>query len=274
MEAPDRFLPADHPDLHPINAREAMKFNFYQSLRTLTADMPTCSLTPYEFKVFSHNGEDGVTLEILNRIGVQHEYFVEFGGEFGRECNTRILSEALGWHGLMMERDNADFARLERSIAGREHKIQLMHTEVTPENFTGLLHEASVPQDFDVLSIDVDGPDYYIWRGLEEFTPRMVIIEYNGSLPQTPLAQRRDDPGWQGTSFFGASIEAMIELGSKKGYSLAHTELCGLNAFFVRDDLFPLLGELQVPRRAMNFNLMVGGHPPDTTGRTYVVPPK
>lgn len=267
-----KFQPTDHPDLHPLNAREAMKFSFYQALRTLTADLPSCSLTSYEFKVFSHNGEDGVTLEILRRLGIRHSFFVEFGGEHGHENNTRILSEILGWRGLMMERDPDSFARLERSMSGREDRVKLLEVEVTPENISELLRSHDVPADFDVLSIDVDGIDYYVWEALEGFTPSLVIIEYNGSLPQTPLVQRRTDPGWQGTNFFGASLEAIIQLGAKKGYELAHTEICGLNAFFVRKDLVEKLGELQVPRRAMNLNLRIGGHPPDTTGRRYVVP--
>lgn len=157
-------------------------------------------------------------------------------------------------------------------MSGREHRVTLLETEVTPENVTDLLAANDVPRDLDVLSIDVDGIDYYVWQGLRDFTPSLVIIEYNGSLPQTPLVQRRSDPGWQGSSFFGASLEAMVELGRSKGYELVHTELCGLNAFFVREDLVEKLGELQVPRRAMNLNLRIGGHPPDTTGRRYVVP--
>src|SRR6266545_4301501 len=120
METEGRFLPTNHPGLLPINAREAMKFAFYQGLRKLTEGIPSRSLTPFEFKVFSHNGEDGVTLEILRRIGVEHSYFVEFGGEYGQEGNTRILSEVLGWSGLLMERDWENFGRLERSLRGRE----------------------------------------------------------------------------------------------------------------------------------------------------------
>ena len=266
------FLPTDHPALQPMNARDAMKFGFYQSLRTLTQGLSPASLTAHEFKVFSQNGEDGVTLEILRRIGVVHEFFVEFGGGPGLENNTRVLTDLLGWRGVLMECDDVTFELLRRSLGGREEQVAVRQERVTPDNVEDLLRRNGVPADLDVLSIDVDGIDYYIWEALEAFTPRLVVIEYNGSLPDTPLVQPSDGPAWQGTSFFGASLEALIQLGRRKGYTLAHTELTGLNAFFVRDDLFERLGPLQVPKRPMNLNLRIGGHPDDLDGRSYLVP--
>lgn len=268
------FFPADAADLLlPVNAREAMKFGFYNALRTLTAGLATNSLTAYEYKVFSQNGEDGVILELLRRIGTGHKYFVEFGASYGHECNTRFLSEILGWRGHLMERSAAAYAILERSLAGRRHAVTSQHVEVTPENVDDLLGAAGVPEDFDVLSIDCDGPDYYLWQAIRSFRPRLIVIEYNGTIGEDPLVQRPQDPGWMGTDFFGASLAALVQLGRRKEYSLVHTELCGVNAFFVRDDMVSLVGEVQVPRRLAGLNLRIGGGLRDASGRTYIAPP-
>jgi hypothetical protein len=91
-----------------------------------------------------------------------------------------------------------------------------------------------------VLSIDVDGNDYWIWEAIESYRPRIVVIEYNAQLdPARRLVQRLDpSPGaYDGSDDFGASLGALRELGERKGYRLAHTELTGTNAFFVRADL-------------------------------------
>lgn len=134
----------------------------------------------------------------------------------------------------------------------------------------------SPPEDFDVLSMDVDGADYWIWRAMRAFHPRIVIIEYNASLGgQERLVQpaERSD-AFDNTNYGGASIAALRELGDVKGYRLVHTELTGNNAFFVRRDqpgVYPA-AEI-VPLRGPNHYLRSQGHPADASGRPYVAPP-
>lgn len=98
-----------------------------------------------------------------------------------------------------------------------------------------------MPEEFDVLSIDVDGQDYYLWEALSGFRPQLVVIEYNSGLP---AGKRLLEPRAYSTAivpgysdFFGASLGALVALGKDKGYTLIHLELAGVNAFFVRDDL-------------------------------------
>jgi hypothetical protein len=129
-----------------------------------------------------------------------------------------------------------------------------------------LLRQEHVPTDLDLLSIDVDGNDYWIWNGLEEFHPRVVVIEYNSSLPPGCERVQPYDPESRPTltDTSGASLESLCRLAQRKGYQLVHSDLSGTNAFFVRDDiggeLFP--EEADVRLRATNYFLHGIRHPP------------
>jgi hypothetical protein len=220
-------------------------------------------LTASELRVFSQNGEDGVIAETLRRIGTRGGFFVEFGVEDGTEGNTVFLAQVMGWTGAYLEADDASFAALERRYAGNP-RVRTLHAAVEPDTVEALFAQAGVPEEPDVVSIDVDGNDYWIWRALTAYRPRLVIVEYNGAFD--PLSRRvmPYTPGfrWDGTSAYGASLGALEELAAEKGYRLVHTELAGVNAFFVREDLaegLPL-GDA-VPRRTTNHALMGLGHP-------------
>ena len=196
------------------------------------------AITPCELRVFSQNGEDGALAEILRRTGAPTRFFVEFGVESGTEGNCVYLADVAGWHGLFMEADDDMYGKLERKYAGQP-VVQTAQAMVTPENIEELLREAAVPPEPDVLSIDVDGQDYWIWEAIQSYRPRVVIVEYNSALdPRRRLVQPRDrDRPWDGTDYFGASLGALRSLADTKGYRLVHTELSGVNAFFVRADL-------------------------------------
>lgn len=186
-------------------------------------------LEDYENRVYSQNGEDGVLSRIFSVIGDTNRYFVEFGtGADGSERNTRLLQQK-GWTGLLMDQgaDGNSFIR-------QEH--------ITTENINGLFAKYLVPGEFDLLSIDVDGNDYWIWRALSaRYRPRVVVIEYNAGIPPTESKSIVYDPDfkWQITDYFGASLAALAKLGKRKGYKLIYCESTGVNAFFVRDDLCP-----------------------------------
>lgn len=230
------------------------------------------ALTGYELQLFSQNGEDGVLAEILRRIGVTGRWFVEFGVESGREGNCVALADVAGWHGLFMEADGSYNHLLHQKYRWNA-KVTTLHATVTPERVNELFGYGQVPPEPDVVSIDIDGGDYWVWRALE-YRPRVVVIEYNSGLsPAEVLVQPPGAGSWSGTQFFGASLGALVALGEAKGYRLVHCELAGANAFFVRADLaagFPPPDEVQ--RRGPNYFLTSYGHPADETGREYVTP--
>jgi len=230
-------------------------------------------LTGFELRAFSQNGEDGVLLELLRRTGDGSRYFVEFGAGDGRENSTLFLADVLGWSGLYIEGDPERAALIESKYG--DTGVRTMCANVTPGSVDAILSAAGVPAEPDVLSIDVDGPDYWIWRGLKQHRPKVLVIEYNASLgPSAVLVQPPDrSDGFDLTNYGGASIAALRALGETKGYKLVHTELTGNNAFFVRSDqpgTFP--ADDDVPVRAPNHYLTGTGHRPDRSGRRYVTP--
>jgi hypothetical protein len=188
-----------------------------------------------------------------------------------------FLAQIAGWRGVFIEEDPAAYGTLAeryRHVAG----VNTVDAYLEPQNVEGLLLSAGVPEDVDVLSIDVDGNDYYLWEALELIRPRLVVIEYNASLdPRVPLVQPYAPEGPDGTTFFGASLAALEALGHRKGYRLVHTELAGVNAFFVRADLAgdKFLPLDDVPRRPPNYYLDgVLMHRPADQDREYVSPPR
>ncbi len=221
---------------------------------------PGDGLTTSELRVFSQNGEDGVLAEIFGRLGTERGRFVEIGVEDGVECNTRYIAEVLGWSGVYVEADDTCFQSLSSRLTNRGD-LATVRQMVTPENVEQILGDAGVPVDLDLLSIDVDGQDYWIWEAIERYAPRVVVIEYNAGLPADRLlVEPRGRSGWTPLSdFFGASIGALRALGKQKGYTLVHTELAGVNAFFVRNELaagFPAEALLRGP----NYDLRARHH--------------
>ncbi|MFN8590992.1 MAG: hypothetical protein U0031_05960 [Thermomicrobiales bacterium] len=232
------------------------------------------SLTGYELHLTSENGEDGVIAEIMRRIGVDSRYFIEFGAETGRAGNCVFLADVLGWSGLLIEGDHARAMALAKKHCANP-KIQTRHAYVHRENINALFEEAGVPETPDILSIDIDGNDFWIWSAIDGIRPRVVIVEYNAGLdPSSTLVQPYVAHWqWDGTDFFGASLGAFQLLGESLGYRLVHTELAGVNAFFVRDDLLQAFSDLDlemVPRRPANYVHQGHGHPPDPQARTYL----
>lgn len=199
-----------------------------------------------EFKVSSQNGEDGLIAFLFSEIGVRNRRFVEFGVGDGRECNCANLTIRFGWSGLMLEgnavsarRAQEYYARFERS--GPEG-IQVRRAHVTAENINETIADAGVQGEIDLLSIDIDGNDYWLWEAIDVVRPRVVVIEYNASfglrsitVPYDPtfVRFRKHPSGW----YHGASISALASLGERKGYELVGTESHGVNAFFVRRDV-------------------------------------
>ncbi len=205
--------------------------------RHLARRYPLC-LMNFEQKFYSQHGEDGIIREIFNRIGTTDKFFVEFGIQDGSECNTRNLLENHGWSGVWMEGspELAEKARLGFS----RFPVKVLHRFLTRENIVTSFEEACVPKEFDLLSIDVDGNDYWMWDGLRKhYSPRVVVIEYNATFGPRQAWIMPYDPEFRhdATAYFGASLEAFVRLGKELGYRLVGSDSTGTNAFFVRDDL-------------------------------------
>ena len=228
-------------------------------------------LAGHELKVFSQNGEDGVLAEVFARIGTESRCFVEFGIGAGLEGNAVLLADVHGWRGLFIEGSEELHAQLAYKYAGFQ-KVVVRHALVTASNVDDLIDEAGVPESFDLLSIDVDGNDYWIWQGLRTHRPRVVVCEYNGFIdPTRPLVQPyAPDAAWDGSEYFGASLAALTELGRVKGYTLVHADLTGTNSFFVVDEYADRFGDcFPVPGRRAVPGFTDFRHRQSDSGRTY-----
>ena len=197
-------------------------------------------LNHHERQSFSQNEEDGIIAEIFRRVGTHDRFFVEIGVGDGTENNTvALLME--GWSGVWVDADPAGAARIREQFGAylASGQLRLVHTRVTAENVEPVLQEAGVPAEFDLLSIDIDGNDYWVWDAVKRFRPRAVVMEYNAHFPPSARWVRAYDPDgqWDGTTYFGASLKSLELLGAAKGYRLVGCDLTGVNAFFVRDEL-------------------------------------
>lgn len=190
-------------------------------------------LEAHASQVHSQGGEDGVLLRLFEKIGARHRHFVEFGAWDGLHLsNTANLRLNHGWSGLLMEgSDRADGELVQRE-------------RVDAENIESLFDHYNVPVDFDLLSIDIDGNDYWVWNALERYRPRVVLVEYNVFfLPETAKTiAYNPEHSWDKDNFgfyHGASLAAFEKLARSKGYVLAYTEPYCPNAIFVRESEMP-----------------------------------
>lgn len=192
-----------------------------------------------EFRVFSQTGEDGIIDYIFSKIGTKNKTFVEFGVQDGKECNTANLSINFGWKGLLIEGDKAYATKAKRYYAGRQVKVA--EAFITKDNINLLISENDINGEIDLLSIDIDGNDYWVWKEINAISPRAVIIEYNSSFGHRPIAIKYS-PNFERLRahksglYYGASLSAMTKLGKSKGYVLVGCCSTGFNAFYVRKD--------------------------------------
>ncbi|HHL70999.1 MAG TPA: hypothetical protein ENJ29_00695 [Bacteroidetes bacterium] len=197
-------------------------------------------LNKYEFQVFSQSGEDGIIREIFERIGVTNRTFVEFGVGNGLQNNTvNLLSQR--WRGFWIDgsKDYVEFIQNKFKTFIDAGELRLFHERITAEGIEAIFDSIGVPDEFDLLSIDIDGNDYWVWKAIEKYSPRVVVIEYNSAFPPPVkwVIKYRPEYVWDGTQYFGASLKSMEALGEEKGYKLVGSTFSGINAFFVREDL-------------------------------------
>lgn len=188
------------------------------------------------YKVFSQNQEDGMIAEVFRRIGTTSRRFIEFGVEDGLECNSAFLL-LQGWQGAWIEGSAASAAKARAAFAG--YPVEVVGRMITVENADSMITELARGQPLDLLSIDVDSIDYWLWRAITTVKPRLVVIEYNATWPPFVRKTIAHDPALRGVgdNYFGASLGALEALGREKGYALVGCTLAGVNAFFVREDL-------------------------------------
>jgi hypothetical protein len=228
---------------YQITAGQFLK-DRHQSLVLRNVHQP--QLLREELKVFSQHGEDGIIAFIFSKIGVGNARFVEFGVQDGTECNCANLAINFGWSGLLMDGDPGNVIEARRYYQARLNShtkaVQIAECFVTRDNINAVLTEHGFEGEIDLLSIDIDGNDYWIWKAIDAIQPRVVVIEYNASYGPERSITIPYDPNfvWMATHhefYYGASLAALTRLAHYKGYILSGCESSGTNAFFIRKDV-------------------------------------
>jgi hypothetical protein len=202
-----------------------------------------------EFKVFSQFGDDGIIQYLIHRLQPLPDSFVEFGVENYRESNTRFLLLNNNWRGLLMDGDKDSIHYIKKDDISWRHTLAARCVFITRDNINDLLTEAGFTGEIGLLSIDIDGIDYWVWEKLEVIEPVVVIVEYNSIFGPDLAVTVPYDPNFvrhqahYSGQFWGASLRALALLAGRKGYSLLGCNSAGNNAYFVRNNK---LGQLPV----------------------------
>lgn len=200
-------------------------------------------LHAYEFRVYSQAGEDGIIQHLLRHVAVPRKVFVEFGVELYTEANTRFLLTSENWSGLVMDGSAANIEYIRREPTYWRWPLKAVTAFITAENINSLLEQNGVVGEIGLLSIDIDGNDYWVFEAINVIRPAIVVIEYNARFGPDRAVTIPYDPHFvrsqahPSTLYFGASLRALHLLARRKGYSFVGCNSFGSNAFFVRDDL-------------------------------------
>jgi hypothetical protein len=211
------------------------------------AEKKPIQLTDVGFRVYSQHEEDGILLYIFALIGTTNKRCVEICAGDGIECNTANLIINHRWIGLLFDgnKSNTDKAR---SFYCNHPDTKywppvVINAWITRENINALIQENGFGGEIDLLSLDVDGVDYWIWKAISIVQPRVLVVEINhlwGPERSMTVPYREDfvaEFTAYGSDYGGASLAAFVKLSKSKGYRLVGTNAIATNAFFVRDDI-------------------------------------
>lgn len=203
---------------------------------------PNTDFRKVGFKVFSQWDEDGIIQYLVNKLPIPNKTFIEFGVENFEESNSRFLMLNDHWQGMVLDASASDIRYIQQHRISWQYDLQAKSTWITRENINPLLQSSGFGEDVGLLSIDIDGNDYWIWEAIESIRPRIVIVEYNSLFGLRPIAvPYKEDFARNAAHFsnlyYGSSLGALHHLAGKKGYLLLGSNIWGHNAFFIRADI-------------------------------------
>lgn len=213
---------------------------------------PASDIRSSEFQVYSQWGEDGIVQYLLRHIEIEKQIFVEFGVESYSEANTRFLLVNNNWAGLVIDGSAQHVESIKTDPIYWRYNLKAVCAFITEKNINELFKGNGITGDIGLLSIDLDGNDYWIWNQIEIISPRIVIVEYNSRLGieksvTVPYDERFvRQSAHHSMVYYGASLRALVNLGRRKGYAFVGCNSNGVNAFFVRLDVLGELKEMTV----------------------------
>ena len=208
---------------------------------------PPLSFKDVGFRVHSQHEEDGIILFIFSLIGTTNKKCVEICAGDGIECNTANLILNHRWIGLLCDAKDANIAKAKQFYSTNPDTKYwppvIVKEWITRDNVNRVIEDNGFSGQIDLLSLDIDGVDYWIWKQISCINPRVVVLEFNHLWgPDISVTVPYADDfvaefTQYGSDYAGASLQAFVKLGREKGYRLVGINAIATNAFFVRNDI-------------------------------------
>ena len=222
-----------------VNDHKSAKVNLGQIQSVLNSQKQPKTLIDVEFQVFSQFGDDGIIQWLVNQLPIKYKTFIEFGVENYRESNTRFLLINNCWSGLVIDGSEKNTSEIESHRVFTQYDLQVQCSFLSAENINDVINNAKFHKEVGLLSIDIDGNDYWLWKAIDSIEPVIVICEYNGlfgfSKPYT-IEYRKDFV--RGAQFpfnyYGTSLRSACDLAQTKGYAFIGCNSGGNNAYFIK----------------------------------------
>jgi hypothetical protein len=209
------------------------------------------SIQEAEYKVYSQFGDDGIIQYLIHNTKIKNPLFIEFGVENYIEANTRYLLINNNWTGLVIDCNQKHIEYIKRDDIYWKYDLTAIHAFVTKDNINSIIAENGYAGEIGLISIDIDGNDYWVWDSINVVEPVIVVIEYNSEFGFEHAVTIPYDPQFDRTKahysnlYFGASLKALCQLADRKGYYFVGSNSNGCNAYFVRKENVGLLKPLQ-----------------------------
>ena len=201
------------------------------------------------FRNFSQFEEDGILLYLFSLISPVNRKCVEICAGNGRECMAANLIINHGWWGYLFDGLDSNVQSATRFFANSKDTFlyppKFTKAWITAENVNEQLVSAGANGPVDLLSLDLDGMDYWVWKAISAIQPRVVVCETHNVIPPSKSLTVPYDSKFvcESEDYRGVSLEAMCRLGREKGYRLVGVHRFGFNAFFVQngvgEEFFP-----------------------------------
>ena len=211
-------------------------------LSELNRNKSSKNIQDYEFKVFSQNGEDGIIQFLIQNTEIKNKIFVEFGVETYKEANTKFLLLNNGWSGLIIDGDKDAMEKIASSDLHWKYDLKSIGNFITKDNINEIIKSAGIEGEIGLLSVDIDGNDYWVFENIDCVNPQILIMEYNSMFGDIHKISVPYDENFVRSQkhysnlYYGASIAALCDIANKKGYDLVGSNSFGNNLFFIRYD--------------------------------------
>ncbi len=200
-----------------------------------------------EFSVFSQWGDDGIINWLLDNLPIKNKIFIEIGTENYKESNTRFLIMKRNWSGNLIEANKLHTENIKKQNIYWKYDLNIQNIFVDKENINQVIKKFKLPKEIGLLSLDIDGNDYWIWEKIKAIEPIIFLCEYNAIFGDKKEISTPYKKNFSRTKFhysnlaFGASIKAFEKLCFKKGYIFLGTNSNGVNAYFIKKKYFRYL---------------------------------